>query len=87
MSLILEFTNTLTGTPEIANYTVRVTAGGKVIAQGRVAAHRRTQGWRALVKRALSNESDLPDVTEAPMITTEAQERSIFDAMKRPVNP
>jgi hypothetical protein len=55
MSLIFVIQNDGTGSNECSNYDWRVLVNTYEIASGNVRGHRRTDGWQALIKKALDS--------------------------------
>ncbi len=54
--LTIAFRNDGTGTPEVGNYDVTVSANGLVVGRARVEGHPRVEDWRALLRRLLEQE-------------------------------
>ena len=51
--LTLTFTNDGTGNEKVASYDYLVTVNTTVLERGRLENHRRTLGWKALVRRVV----------------------------------
>jgi len=75
MALIIVFHNDSTGTGDIANYNVSVYVNQRPIASGHIKDHRRTEGWRQLVRRladpnltlqALERKAPMEDTNDIP---------------------
>ena len=59
MALTITFQNDLTGTDDAANYDVCVYVNRNLVARERVEGHPRSEDWRALVRRLVSDECEL----------------------------